>query len=226
MSTTWDFSLLRTTINSLLPYFDSMAMVFNSSNLTNISSIQGIFRSGGVNSSLTQIYKTSAWPPTASSTTLQTKIGATWSKLVEDLGAGCGRWGWVAGVWLLVCCVLGAACWVLLHVLPCLPLKSGDHDASVLWLAGCALCPLLGGWSCWIIKLPYTRTEPRSVPQNRTGGWQGDLVVKINHLALHHIHKTQHMHTSTTLAWLENQSVEVPRTHTSTFAQSNTHTAH
>ena len=117
-----DFSFLRTTINSLLPYFDSMAMVFNSSNLTNISSIQGIFRSGGVNSSLTQIYKTSAWPPTASSTTLQTKIGATWSKLVEDLGAGCGRWGWVAGVWLLVCCVLGAACWVLLRVLPCLPL--------------------------------------------------------------------------------------------------------
>ena len=88
MSTTWDFSLLRTTINSLLPYFDSMAMVFNSSNLTNISSIQGIFRSGGVNSSLTQIYKTSAWPPTASSTTLQT---TNWCNL-EQVGGGPGGW--------------------------------------------------------------------------------------------------------------------------------------
>ena len=173
MSTTWDFSLLRTTINSLLPYIDSMAMVFNSSNLTNISSIQGIFRSGGVNSSLTQIYKTPASPPTASSTTLQTKKlvqpGASWWR---TWGLGAGRWDWVAGVWLLVCCVLGAACLVLLRVLPCLPVKRRDHGASVLWLAGCALCPLLGGWSCWIKNLSYTRTEPRSVPQNRTGGWR------------------------------------------------------
>ena len=43
--------------------------------------------------------------------------------LVEDLGAGCWEVGRVARVWLLFCCVLGVACWVLVLALSCLPLK-------------------------------------------------------------------------------------------------------
>ena len=133
------------------------------------------------------------------------------------------RRSWVAGIWLLVCCVLGATGWVLLRVLLRLPFKKwGPWCLGAVAGRTCAL-PSAGGGELLDKNPPCTCTERRSVPQSRTRGWQ---MILVDHLALHHMHKPQHMHTGTTFARLENQSVEVSHTHPSTLAPSNTHTAH